>query len=318
MSRTAKALIRELAQRMGEYFLFSATGTGTTTSIVSTQLDQFFPKSISGPMGHWIYCSAGTNVGQEVRAWMYNTTGKTWTLNQPGFTGAPVATDEFEVHARTRRARKLEALNDAIGQLGLLWFREFYDTSLITQQNVWNYTLPSSQNWSNISQVEIQTTTNAILPTYPYLSADPYDWRIRRDVNQTTGAETFVIQFGIQPPIGRILRIHGEGYFSDLAADTDVLAGVGGKWERAALGWIFDWAKYRVLDEEIEGMPSGDVMKYRQRAQDKLIEARDRIIQLLQTHEPGKIIVPGHGTAQLGALDPQSDWRYFGAFGGSH
>lgn len=315
MAKTARQLIRELGYRLGELAVFSATSTGTTTTVLSTTLQNTLPGTITG-YHPWLYPITGTagNLGAERRvlSWSYDQATLTLATALPS---ATATSDEFELHMRTQRARKLEAINSAVGQLGLLWYRQFVDTSLTTAQNDWDYTVPA--NVARVSKVEIQVATEASLVAggYPYDDATPLNWTVRRSV-ATNGTETQVLQFGVQPPPGRTLRLHCEGWFADLAADTDTLA-LAGVWERPAFDWIMAWGKHQILDEVTERQPGGESEKYRIRSIDQLEKSRDRILQMLQAHQNGRIVVPGVGTGQR-THATRSSRDYFGALSNPH
>lgn len=309
MSKTAKQMIQELANRLGELILCTATSNGSRTTLLSTDLESYFPAQTSN-LHSWVYGLTGTagNIGREARSTTWNPTTDTLTLISPGFPSSTADDDTFEIHLKTRRSRKLEAINDAVGQLGLLWYRRFVDTSITTTENTWSYTLPS--NVARLVDVELQVNTEH--STFPYEDVRHLNWTVRESTS-TAGVLTQTLQFGEQPPEGRILRLHCEGWFTDLAADTDVLA-LTGNWERVALAWIYDWAKYRIFEEMVEEFPTGDYEKYRQRALDKLVEARQRVIELTRPHEPGRIVVPGTGDGRFREFQSSRRWEYLGAF----
>src|SRR4029453_8094865 len=145
---------------------------------------------------------------------------------------------------RCPRARIVEALNTAIGQLGLNWFREWVDESITTEYNRWIYPLPPDQNWANVYKLEIQINTSADQIGYPYPDAADLNWRPRNWTNQL-GEEQWAIEFGLLPPPDRKLRVFGEQYFADITSDANLLP-LAGKWERAALDWVFDYSEFRL------------------------------------------------------------------------
>lgn len=131
---------------MGEYFTSNPTG-GTTTTLVDATLTQWMP----APLGQgtekflpWVY---GTNTADVLNR-AVERRAQTWdgTNTLTFFTGAPwpaaISTGAYEVHLRWPASRKLEALNEACGQLGLSWYREFVDTSITTASQTWSYALP--------------------------------------------------------------------------------------------------------------------------------------------------------------------------------
>ena len=211
---------------------------------------------------------------------------------------------------RYPRHRKMAAVNSAISQLGLLWFRDVVDETTLTQTNHWIYTPPATENWSNINRIEIQINTADDQVGYPYADADYLNWRPRRWVD-AQGLETWAIEFGILPPPDRKLRIFGEGFYPRLQNDTDVLA-IAGKWEGGALEWIYDWAEFRLNDSISNRLPTGEAERIRQQAMDRLERQKNDILANAPSHQPGRIVTPGHGDAM--AFPSPEDWRYLGAF----
>ena len=100
----------------------------------------------------------------------------------PGFPG-PITGGEYEISMRYPRHRKMAALNSAISQLGLTWFRQIVDETLTTKANTWLYTPPLAQAWSNIYRVEIQINTAEEQIGYPFADAEYLNWRPRRWVD---------------------------------------------------------------------------------------------------------------------------------------
>jgi len=309
VAKTARQLIREIAARQGEYIVCHPE-SGGQTAIFDRELLMFFPQAIQQFNG-WVYCASGPdagNLGMERRGLQWTTDG-TLTLYTPGFPTA-VTGGEYEIHMRYPRGRIQEALNTAIGQLGLNWFREWQDDSVVTKADTWRYVLPASENWANVHRVEIQINLAETQIGYPYADAEYLNWRPRRWTDQT-GTETWVIEFGLLPPPDRKLRIFGEQYFPDVTSDDDVLA-IGGKWERAALDWLYDYAEFRLQWWMTNRQPTAESDKLRQQALDRLENQKNEILQNAPSHRPGRIVTPGHGDAM--AFPSPEDWRYLGAF----
>lgn len=309
MAKTALQLIRELGSRLNEYVL-SNPRAGGGTALHDPNLLQYFPQQISQFNG-WVYCASSvdaSNYGIERRGQQWTQDG-TLGLYAPGFP-APITGGDYEIHMRYPRARLVEALNSAIGQLGLTWYRDWMDESIVTQQSTWKYTPPLNQYWANIYRVEIQINLNETQLGYPYADAEYLNWRPRRWVDQQ-GNESWLIEFGILPPPDRKLRIFGEGYYPEVQTDTDVLA-LAGKWERGALDWIFDWAEFRLNWWLTNKQPTAEAEKVRQQAMDRLEQQKNELLQNSPSHRPGRIVTPGHGDAM--AFPSPEDWRYLGAF----
>lgn len=310
MSRTAQELIRELAERLGELIICTATSDGTTTTIVSTDLKSYLPVDVEN-FHPWVYYTGKTpsaNFALERRgaSWMAFTS--TLTLLTP-LPAATLSTEQFELHARTRRSRKLEAINDAAGMLGLYWARPIVDTSITTEQNTWAYALPATL--SQVSDVQIQVSTDANQATFPYRDAAPWNWTVEQ-ARDAAGATTLTLRFGVLPPPDRTLRILGESHFADMDTDADVLA-LGGPWERPTLTWIMAMAKFTVLDEVTERQPAGETDRYRQRSLDALNRQKDYLLLHRQTHRPGRVNVPGMGDGAFHPRRGSDSWRYLGA-----
>ena len=278
---------------MGELITFTGTSGGTATTIVSTALEKFIPQA-TAQVNFWVHCLSGTGViGQEVRAKSFAPTTDTLTLHDPGFSAVTPSGATYEIHARTRRARKLEAINSAVRQLGLIVPREVIDTTLTGVADQFTYTLPSNQNWVQVHKVEVHSGASATLVGFPFEAERAYRWNVRREQNRTTGTETWTLQFDGQSqiPTGRVIRVTGVGGFTELAADADVLP-LGGAYEGRAIEWIMDWAKYRLLDETVERQPGGEAERYRLRALDMLQKQKEDLLTLMRVPGPGIIETP--------------------------
>lgn len=309
MAKTARTLIRELGSRLQEYILCTPQAGGAT-ALHDPSLLMFFPQQIQQFNG-WVYCAGsvdGPNMGLERRGQQWTTDG-TLQLYPPGFP-APITGGEYEIHMRYPRARLVEALNAAIGQLGLNWFRNWQDDSIITQANRWIYPLPADQNWANVYRVEIQINLSEDQVGYPYADAEYLNWR-PRVWTDNLGVETWALEFGLLPPPDRKLRVFGEQYFSDITSDDDLLP-IAGKWERAALDWCYDYAEFRLQWWLTNKQPTAEADKLRQQALDRLENQKNEILQNAPAHRPGRIVTPGHGDAM--AFPSPEDWRYLGAF----
>jgi hypothetical protein len=311
MSQTAISLVRELGERLGD-LVVSTPQPGGTTTLVDPTLVQYFPQALNQFNG-WVYATqsapSAQNRGLERR-------GQQWTpgvgvlqLYNPGFP-QPISGGEYEISMRFPRYRKMAAINSAVGQLGLTWFRQIVDETLVTQPQTWIYHPDPLQNWSNIYRLEIQINTSPTQIGYPFADAEYLNWRPRRWVDQA-GVETWAIEFGILPPVDRQLRVFGEGFYPKLVNDTDVLA-VAGKWEGGVLEWIYDWAEFRLNDSLTNRQPTGEAEKIRQQAMDRLERQKNDILTNAPPHQPGRIVTPGHGDAM--AFPSPEDWRYLGAF----
>jgi hypothetical protein len=311
MAQTALSLIRELSERVGD-LVVSTPSAGGASTLVDNDLQQYFPQPLSQFNG-WIYCTEGSpdaaNRGLERRGQQWQPSASVLMLYPPGFPG-PITGGEYEISMRYPRHRKMAALNSAISQLGLTWFRQIADETVMTQVNTWLYTPPMTQAWSSIYRVEIQINTAEEQIGYPFADAEYLNWRPRRWVDNQ-GIESWAIEFGILPPPNRRLRIFGEGYYPTLQHDTDILA-IAGKWEGGALEWIYDWAEFRLNDSISNRLPTGEAERIRQQAMDRLERQKNDILTNAPSHQPGRIVTPGHGDAM--AFPSPEDWRFLGAF----
>jgi hypothetical protein len=311
LAQTALSLIRELSERVGDLVVATPSAGGVST-LVDADLRAYFPQPLAQFNG-WVYCTESSpdasNRGLERRGQQWQPSASVLQLYPPGFPG-PITGGEYEISMRYPRHRKMAALNSAISQLGLMWFRQVVDETLLTQTNTWIYYPPAIENWSTINRVEIQINTSDDQIGYPYAEADYLNWRPRRWVD-VMGIETWAIEFGILPPPDRKLRIFGEGFYPKLTHDTDVLA-IAGKWEGGALEWIYDWAEFRLNDSISNRLPTGEAERIRQQAMDRLERQKNDILQNAPSHQPGRIVTPGHGDAM--AFPSPEDWRFLGAF----
>jgi hypothetical protein len=224
VAQTAQSLVRELGERIGDVVI-STPQSGGALTLVDVSLGQYFPQPLSQFNG-WVYCTQASpdaaNRGLERRGQAWTPSSSLLQLYPPGFPGS-VSAGEYEIHMRFQRRRKIAALNSAISQLGLTWFRQIVDETLTTQTETWIYYPDPLENWSNIYRIEIQINTSPTQIGYPYADAEYLNWRPRRWVD-TLGKETWAIEFGILPPVNRQLRIFGEGFYPMLQNDTDLLA----------------------------------------------------------------------------------------------
>ena len=292
MAKTAQELIRELSRRLGnELILSTATGVGLVTTVLDSGLRQYLPVDVDN-LNFWVYCLDGTaaNKGLERRAKSWAEGSETLTLYLPGFPSATAIGDTFEIHKRTQRVRKLEAINAAVRELSLGWMRPVVDVSLTTVSQQYRYTLPAIP-WARIRKVQVQYNTTQ--DTYPYI--DMYDWEIEESVS-ASGVRALTIQFGGSVPADRIIRITGEAYYDDAVADLDVVP-LAGRWAGTALEWIYNWATGKLLEWEGIAEPAGYAGRYDAKGMAKLEESKADLIRNMQVLGSGKIGLPGRGTA---------------------
>lgn len=308
LAPTQADLIRELAQRMGEYVASTPTAAGTTTTLIDSALKQYWPLDVAQHYA-WVYgaATADTNnrtIERRVQSWDADSTTLTFLAAWPT---APT-TGLYEVHTRTPRARKLRALNAAIGELHLYWYRPFVDESLTTASNTYTYSLPSNIIWAAVPRLEIQV--NTAVASHPYSDASVYNPQIRRSTT-TGGVTTWTIQFGRLPPPGRKLRVYGMAAYGDLASDTAVL-GLQESWASAAQEWIYEWAEFKLWSWDLAAQPASQTEKLRIQRQEALMIAKRDLLDKAPVPQNSQIIVPGHGDGQWAAL--LDDPRYLGGF----
>lgn len=312
MPQTALALIRELSERIGDLVISTPGSGGGTMTLIDADLRQHFPQPLQQFNG-WVYCTLTSpdagNRGIERRGQQWLPSNSLLQLYPPGFP-VPVTAGEYEIGMRYPRHRKMAALNSAIGQLGLTWYRQIVDETILTQTNNWIYYPNPLENWAAIYKVEIQINTAPEQIGYPFADASYLNWRPRRWVD-AIGQETWAIEFAMLPPPDRQLRIFGEGFYPTLKRDDDVLA-IAGKWEGGALEWIYDWAEFRLNDSISNRQPTGEAERIRQQALDRLERQKNDILVNAPSHEPGRIVTPGRGDGM--AFPSPEDWRYLGAF----
>jgi hypothetical protein len=308
---SAMSLVRELGERLGD-IIISHPSNGGTATLIDPSLVQYFPQTI-GQFNGWVYATQtvpqAQNQGLERRGQQWNPASSMLQLYNPGFPG-PILGGEYEIHMRFPHARKMAAINSAIGQLGLTWYRQIVDETLVTLPQTWIYYPDPNQNWSNIYRLEIQINTSETQVGYPFADAEYLNWRPRRWVDNF-GKETWAIEFGILPPVDRQLRIFGEGFYPLMYSETDILA-IAGKWMGGALEWIYDWAEFRLNDQLSNRQPTGEAERVRQQALDRLDRQKNDILANAPSHQPARIVTPGHGDAM--AFPSPEDWRYLGAF----
>jgi hypothetical protein len=317
MPKTAAVMIRELGERMGDYVPIQCTTTGLTTTLVSTDLATYFTKNMP-QLNAWVYGNqyATNNVGYERRTQSYTLSTSTlafasgaaaWPAVTARSGSAPAGEPAFEMNLRWPRARLKEALNDGIRKLGLMWYRWFFDDTLTTLENTWRYTLPSAQNWAKVSDVQIQIVTDG-LTTYPYMSAreSGWGWSVYPQTS-TAGVVTWYLQFSQLPPVGRVIRVFGEGYYSEISADADILA-LAQPWEGQALSWLYDWAQFRLNEWDSNRAPTGETERYRVKSLEFLMKSRQEVSDLMRSHGSGIINVPG-------AIGTYTDPMWFNSLG---
>lgn len=316
MARTAQQLIQTASKRLGDLILSTPTSVGTTTTLIDALLKQYLSTLTQANI--WVYGTNTadlTNRGVQRRASAFTKTSDTLSFEAAW----PEIIDSglYEIHPRYDRSLILEWLNDAIGQLGIYWFREVRDESIETVEQTMEYTLPFNQYLTKVTDVQIEMNPSGTIDGFPFNSIRGWnaDWYPYTD---QFGNRVWKIQFGLQPPPGRILRIFGEGYYPDLVNDTDVLA-LGGQYERPALAYVFDWTNFRAKEYDSLIGHTTDTDRSRQKMYDSLNKTREWLTSMLQpTHSPALVVTPGRGDGLFNSGGMQENVQYFGAINGLH
>ncbi len=316
---TAAGLVAELAQRMGDYILATASFTAATNTLTDPLLDQWITEDVTSDLNAWVYGVATTTLGYTLAA--VGTRGveqraKSYTLSSHTlglYAGMPAAMSfgNYEIHPRHARSRKMAALNSAVSLLNLGWYRDVWDTSLTTVANQWSYTLPTSILWTAVKQVEIQMLTSGSFATYPYADAMQWDYRIYPQTD-ATGAKTWSLQFGVMPPPGRTLRVIGRAAYAAMAAESDILP-LPDAWSEAQ-EWIYDYAEFRLWQFEQARQPSGQTERIRQVKQDALMQALQAMMENRPQLPNVRVAVPGMGTGQYPMGGELEDPMFLAAF----
>lgn len=312
MSQTALELIQTASKRLGDLILSVPTSAGTTTTLIDSLLKQYLQTLTQA--NFWVY---GTQtVDHDNRCVERRASGFTKPTNTLSFEAAwpaAITAGTYEVHPRYSRSLILEWINDAVGQLGVYWYRNARDNVVETEEQTLLYPLPNTSYWTRIYNVEIESDPDSDVVGFPYRSAAAWNWRADPYTDQF-GNQFWQLQFGSQPPPGRLLRIYGEAYYPALEDDDDILA-LSGMYERPAMTYIFDWVNYRAMEYDSLIGRTSDTDKSRQKMYDSLNKTRDWLTSMLQpTHKPSRVnnpYSPGSGliSSGYGSNDP----GYFGA-----
>lgn len=314
MAPTAQTLIRELIRRFGALSIATPTSAGTTTTLVDTALNEWLPNNLT-QFSAWVYGSYtadSTNRGVQRRARSW-TPGTSTMVFYNAWPEAP-SVGEYEVIRHLfDRTRFLEAVNSAVGSLGLFWYRDVVDESLTTETQTWAYTIPASLNlFADSVDVFIQVTDT--YSDFPYARASSLGigYTVRESIN-AIGGRQLTLQFAnntMLPP-NRTIRLQGVGYYATVDNDTDIVP-LAGPWETAATQWIYDYAKYRINEWLADDVPAGETDKYRTKQLTALMAQRDDIQSMMMPKKNGRIVTPGREGVYGGRWG--TDWRYLGAF----
>lgn len=313
MSISAQSLVRELISRFNALTISTPTSSGSTVNLIDTTLNQWLPNDLL-QFSPWVYGSntavaANRGIQRRARSWTASTSTMVFPYAWPT---TITAAGEYEVIRHLLdRTRFKGAINAAVSKLGLIWWRDIVDESLLTQAQTWNYTLPSSANLiADTVRVYIQIDPDE--SSFPFAKAEDFGlgWTIRESVD-LSGTRVLILQFTTLQPTGRIIRLTGQGYFSQLSADSDILP-LTGPWEGPALEWVYDYGTYLINSWMSNDVPAGETEKYRVKTLTAMMQARQEIQDMMRAHVGGQIVTPGEEGVFGGPGG--DDWRYLGAF----
>ena len=288
-------------------------GSDIAPSMIDQGLAQYLPADHQ-QLYCWVYGAEGVpagNAGYQRRARDWNHSASTLTIHTP-FPQPVVAQGVYEIHLRLRRDRYVEALNQAIMQLQLSWYRPVIDESIMTQVNHWEYPLPSTYKWTQLHRVEIQTSIAPEMVGYPYRGADYLNWKVDRYVADDRTVQ-YLLRFAYQPPPERKLRLYGEAMQQRLTNEDDLLV-LDDQWAEPARNWILQYAQWLCLGWEAQRQPAGQADRYLM-LRDRLLQDKKELLKLKPVHANARLKVPGRGDASLPFFHGDS---YFGVFGDPH
>lgn len=200
------------AEFIGDTVVSTASGNGSTTTLVDTSLkqaDSFFNFAqvvfISGTAGN-------LGLARYVTTWVQSTS--TFTLDRSVTSTA--STDGYEVHRLFRYEDKNDAIKGAMRDAGLRWARRIEDTSLAFITNTYTYSLASLtvpiDPDKGIDKVLFDSGTSGT--GVPYETLDDDWWELR--INGTT----YTLQVQDVPRTGATIRLVYRVRPSVLTDDT--------------------------------------------------------------------------------------------------
>src|SRR5262245_34647516 len=266
---TAGDLLAELGMRMGDYASGPVGVLSTDTSYLQdgtrVEPDNLFKQG-------WLSYTpapsslASANFGFEVRITGYDGTinvGRFLLGNGSSGSGLAVPAqpgDQYSVHMRWSRRRKLAAINRAIRRLPQGFWRRIEDTSILTADRIWTYTLPTGL--IHLQEVQVQTSLNLSGPGilaigtsgqgFPFYRVT--GWSVRTDVS-TAGVVSRVLQLGDLLPWPRVLRLIGTGIQAVLQNDTDVASVGQDDYDQRLYEYLLSYAQSYLWLEGADGAP---------------------------------------------------------------
>lgn len=165
------------AEFINDTIASTATGNGSTTTLVDTSLkqaDDFFQYA-------QIAATSGTNSGltRYVTDWVQSTS--TFTLDR-ALSASTATNDTYEVHRIFPYTDKNKAISEAMRRAGMRWARRIEDTSLTFAANTYTYalgslTVPIDPD-IGIDQILYDTGTSGTGVPYAVLDDDLWEIRI--------------------------------------------------------------------------------------------------------------------------------------------
>lgn len=294
MSYTAQDLIRHLGVRRHDLILLTVSPTGDATHLVCPALNSYAVDT-QDRAHPWIYGSLTADIlnrSAEIRGLSFDASTFTVTLAQPGMPAA-ITTGIYEMRRRYSHAIHLEAINSALALINLWWSRPVRDESLTTIAQTMRYTLPSDIEWLSIGDLEIylETNTSTTISGFPYADATSWNPRVTREVS-AAGVESYILQFGSEPPSGRKIRLLGSAGYSQLVRDDDVVS-LDGAWGQMAFEWILGYASYQIDEWSLDNSVSDEFRRALAISGNRYEKQRQLLMAAAQGRRDLNISVPG-------------------------
>jgi hypothetical protein len=310
-------LCRMVGQRMDELIYATATAAGTPTTLIAAGLRDYLPHDMPQFNG-WVYLEQVGGAGADLANQGYEHRASTFTYDTSTLTfpvAWPTALTQgvYIVNRRYNRQRIVDAVNEAIAQLHLNWYREVVDESVTTASNTYRYELPA--NVVHVRKVEFQSEVSGTTTGYPFIDATPWGWSHRREADPILESPVNYLQLIDQLPSDRTLRVHYDGTFDALHIDSDQMP-LYGPWSGAALAWLFDYAIFYLKSISVERGSSVEAERTRTIQLDRLMRAKERVLELAPKRPAIPLILPGRGEGALlpGRGQDNQDLGYLGAF----
>lgn len=291
MATTCQELLYKLGKRRHDLVTITAESSGDTTHLVASEFLQFAPGDIQN-FNRWLRGSTSADIanrGVERLATDWDATATRLSLSYP--MPGNMTEGVYELRSRTRYELYLEALNAAVTQLALYWWRPIRSELITSVSNQWRYPLSDDIPWFAFGALHVQMVVNANLVGYPYMDASRWNPRFEREVDDS-GDEHWFIQFGVMPPPGRILRIYAQTAYDELANDDDMLL-IDGEWGRLAVEWLMSYTSACLDDWAVDEQIKGDIQRVAATADRRLAKQQDLLLRTAPGRPNLLITVPG-------------------------